>query len=116
MTEDEARRICAELGATFSIRNRRGKPFVFVCRWIPARAARAAGYKVSTSNGQQFDRYVCALEKLGDLDEQTLRQRIAALPVNPNKLPDGQHLERSTPQLARWHAEAGTPEPASAPD
>lgn len=85
MTEAEARAICAAEGATFSVRKRRNTYYVYVSRWLPRRAAEAAGYKVSTSNGQQIDRYVCALVKLANLDEQTLLRRIASLPKNPNK-------------------------------
>jgi hypothetical protein len=85
MTEDQARAICAAEGATFSVRKRRNSHYIYVSRWLPRRAAEAVGYKVSTSNGQQVDRYVCPLDKLGDLDEETLHQRIASLPRNPNK-------------------------------
>jgi hypothetical protein len=109
MTEDEARRLCTEQGATFSIRRRRGIPYVYVSRWLPRRVAEAAGYKPSRSNGQQFDRYVCPLAKLYQVSEATLQQRVASLPQNPNKQPkDGQHLDRTLPAVAAWHAEAGT--------
>jgi len=87
MTEDEARRICTELGATFSVRKRKGIPYLYVARWLPRRAAEAAGYKATTSNGQQFDRYIGPLAKLAEISEATLRQRIADLPINPNKVP-----------------------------
>jgi hypothetical protein len=93
VTEDEARALCAELGATFSIRKRRGIPYVYVARWLPRRAVEALGWKSTTSNGQQFDRYVCPLSKLPDLDAETLRERIAVLPTNPNKHePEAQEL------------------------
>ena len=85
MTEDQARAICAELGATFSIRQRKGIAYVYVSRWLPRAAAEAAGHQASTSNGQQFDRYVGPLAQLPQIGTDTLRQRIAALPLNPNK-------------------------------
>jgi hypothetical protein len=85
MTEDEARQICAQAGVTLAVRKRGQHQYVYVSRWLPRAAAEAAGYKASASTGQQFDRYVCPLVKLGDLDAVTLRQRIAALPENPNK-------------------------------
>ena len=85
MTENEARAICAELGATFSIRQRKGSTYVYVSRWLPRAAAEAAGHQASSSNGQQFDRYVGPLDKLAQIEPNTLRQRIAALPLNPNK-------------------------------
>lgn len=85
MTEDQARAICAELGVTFSIRQRKGSAYVYVSRWLPRAAAEAAGHQASSSNGQQFDRYVGPLAQLPQIDADTLRQRIAALPLNPNK-------------------------------
>lgn len=110
MTEDEARRICADEGAIFTVKKRGSMAYIYVTRWLPRRTAEALGYKVSKSNGQNYDRYVCPLAKLDQLTPEVLRQRIASLPVNPNKLAaEGQHLDRSTPQLAQWHAEAGTP-------
>jgi hypothetical protein len=86
MTEDQARAICGANGATLSIKQRSGIYYVYVSRWLPSRAAAAAGYTVHGGRGQQFERYVCPLAKLADLDEATLRQRIAALPINPNKM------------------------------
>ncbi len=85
MTEDQARAICAELGATFSIRQRKGIAYVYVSRWLPRAAAEAAGHQASRSNGQQFDRYVGPLDKLPQIGTDTLRRRIGALPLNPNK-------------------------------
>ncbi len=85
MTENEARAICAELGVTFSIRQRKGIAYVYVSRWLPRAAAEAAGHQASRSNGQQFDRYVGPLAQLPQIGPDTLRQRIAALPLNPNK-------------------------------
>jgi hypothetical protein len=85
MTENEARAICAELGVTFSIRRRKGTPYVYVSRWLPRAAAEAAGREASSSNGQQFDRYVGPLDKLDQIGPNTLKERIAALPLNPNK-------------------------------
>src|SRR5512145_360164 len=91
MTEDQARAICAERGATFSIKMRSGRPYVYVARWVPSHAASARGYTVHKGRGQSFDRYVCPLAALGQLDEPTLRLRIAALPVNPNQRPTTGH-------------------------
>jgi hypothetical protein len=85
MTEQEARAICRELGATLSIRQRRGKGYIFVSRWLPREAAEAAGHQASKSNGQQFDRYIGPLDKFDQISPDTLKERIAALPVNPNK-------------------------------
>jgi hypothetical protein len=85
MTEDEARTICRELGATLSIRQRKGKSYIFVSRWLPRQAAEAAGHQASSSSGQQFDRYVGPLDKLNQISPDTLRERIATLPLNPNK-------------------------------
>jgi hypothetical protein len=85
MTENEARAICAELGATFSIRTRKGSAYVYVSRWLPRAAAEAAGHHPSSSNGQQFDRYVGPLDKLAQISPDTLKERIATLPLNPNK-------------------------------
>jgi hypothetical protein len=85
MTEEQARAICRELGATLSIRQRRGKGYVFVSRWLPRQAAEAARHQASKSNGQQFDRYVGPLAQLDQISPDTLKERIAALPLNPNK-------------------------------
>jgi hypothetical protein len=85
MTEDQARAICRELGATFSIRQRKGIAYIYVSRWLPRAAAEAAGHQASRSNGQQFDRYVGPLDRLAQIEADTLRQRITALPLNPNK-------------------------------
>lgn len=86
MTEDRAREICAQLGATLTMRRKqRGGVYLYASRWLPARVALEAGYKVGLSNGAQFDRYLCSLDALADLDESTLRMRIASLPQNPNK-------------------------------
>lgn len=101
MTVDEARAICAELGATLSIRKRKGTPYVYVARWLPRAAVEAAGWKVSKSNGQQFDRYVAPLARLDQVEEATLRQRIAELPQNPNKQdPASQQLDPPLPLRA----------------
>jgi hypothetical protein len=73
------------LGATLSIRQRKGKGYIFVSRWLPRAAAEAAGHLPSSSTGQQFDRYVGPLDKLALISPDTLKERIAALPLNPNK-------------------------------
>lgn len=109
MTEEQARTICAELGATLSIKRRNKALYVYVQRWLPA-AWLPDHWKKST-NGQAFDRYICSLKKLPELDEATLRRKIAALPDNPNRLPaEGQYLDRTDPDIALWHAQTDTPE------
>jgi hypothetical protein len=87
VTEDEARAICAELEATLSIKRRKGIPYVYVARWLPREIVEAAGWKASKSRGQQIDRYIAPLARLDQVSEDTLRQRIAELPTNPNKKP-----------------------------
>lgn len=88
MTEERARAICRELGATFTLRKRRNALYCYVSRWVPRRVVEATGWKTQhSSNGQAFDRYVCALAQLGQVSEATLRQRIAVLPANPNTAP-----------------------------
>ncbi len=109
MTEEQARTICAELGATLNIKRRRKALYVYVQRWIPSRSLPAHWKK--SPNGQAFDRYICSLKKLPELDEATLRRKIAALPDNPNKRPtEGQYLDRTHPDMALWHAQTDTPE------
>jgi hypothetical protein len=104
MTENEARAICAELGATFSIRQRKGSAYVYVSRWLPRAAAEAADHQASKSNGQQFDRYVGPLDKLAQIDPDTLKERIAVLPVNPNKTkPPAGRKPAFAPQSSAFH-------------
>lgn len=108
MTEEQARAICNELGATLAIKRRRNALYVYVQRWVP-KSSLPAHWK--GEGGQAFERYVCSLKKLSQLDEKTLRMRIAALPDNPNKLPEeGQYLARTHPHIALWHAQTDTPE------
>ena len=110
MTEEQARTICAELGATLNIKRRRRALYVYVQRWIPSESLPAHWKK--SPNGQAFDRYICSLKKLPELDEATLRRKIAALPDNPNKRPtEGQYLDRTHPDMALWHAQTETPAP-----
>lgn len=112
VTEDQARAICAELGATLSIRKRKGIPYVYVARWLPRAAVEAAGRKTSKSRGQQFDRYVAPLARLDQVDEETLRQRIAELPQNPNK--SSSQLEHRAPPLSLRHTEIARQSPVGA--
>lgn len=89
MTEDEARAICREYGVTLSFRRRGGeRRYVHVCRFIPHAATQQLGRKVSGSNGQQFDKYLCSEERLPELTRAELEAKIAALPVNPHKMPE----------------------------
>lgn len=112
MTEHYARQICSEMHATLSIRTRKGKPYVYVARWIAAEAL-PPGWKLGTrGKGQSVDRYVCPLAKLPELSPDQLRLRILSLPQNPNKtsipvLEGEQILDRSNPEVDQWLKETG---------
>jgi hypothetical protein len=80
MTEDEARAICVELGATYTVRTRRGQRYIYVSRWAP---------RTADQPGRQHDCYVGPLAQLAQISADTLRQRIATLPIPPRPHPHG---------------------------
>lgn len=83
MTENEARAICSERGATFSIRQCKGIPYVYISRSLPHPTAKADPHH----NSYQFGGYLCPLTQLAQICADTLKEHIAALPFNPNKCP-----------------------------